>query len=299
MALIPGTTGPRGVLLRMGIHASRIRRIAQRANTHWLVDAPDRRIVLRRYAPGRSPDDVAYELRLMERLARRGWPAPIPIAPPVEAGGRVWCALRYLPGRAPAPRSSAGDRAEQRRRGRLLAHLHADMADFAAHGQRPGFIRADAGLIDRPGRPPAGEVLARFERASPDQGRILRVHAERTRERLDALLPHAPAPIVIHGDFAPWNLRYAGGKLSAVLDFEFAHVDLRVADFALAWRARHDDVLRGYEEVSPLEPVERELLVPIYCAWIISAAVAGIDAGETGAEWTVRHLLRVEPRGAG
>ena len=70
--------------------------------------------------------------------------------------------------------------------------------------------------------------------------------------------------VVIHGDFTPWNIRYARGTLSAVLDFEMAHLDLRVADFALSWRGHHDDVVRGYEEVSRLEPVEQELLVPIY-----------------------------------
>src|SRR5262249_1206751 len=112
--------------------------------------------------------------------------------------------------------------------------------------------------------------------------------------RLAALLPHAPAPIPIHGDFTPWNIRYARGRLSGVLDFDAAHLDLRVADFALAWRGRYDEVLSGYEELSPLEPVERELLVPVYWAWVIGSAVAGLDAGELNTEWAVRHLLRAE-----
>jgi Ser/Thr protein kinase RdoA (MazF antagonist) len=278
----------------MGIHASRIRLIAHRRNTHWMVDTPGRRVVLRRYAADRSHDDVAYELRLLERLHSRGWPVPTPVAPLVEAGSSIWCVFRYMPGRAPMPRSAAGVRAEQRRRGRLLAQLHTDMADAVEMGQRERWRRADEGLFDRTGKPPVDETLAQYEREAPEEGRVLRAYAERMRERLGVLLPYAPAPIVIHGDFTPWNIRYTRGSLSGVLDFDAAHLDLRVADFALTWRGRYDDVVRGYEEVSPLEPVEQELLVPIYWAWIIGSVVAGIDAGRTSDGWAVEHLLRTE-----
>ena len=295
----PAMVGPRGVLDSMGLRASRTRRIAHRRNTHWLADTPDGRVVLRRYSSDRSPGDVAYELRLLDHLEGRGWPVAAPIAPAVEAAGSVWCAFRYLAGRAPAPRSVAGVRAEQRRRGRLLARLHTDLAGWAEVGQRPGWCRADEGLFQRTGRPPVSEVLCRYERQSPEEGGILRRYAERMRERFGELLPHAPAPIVIHGDLTPWNIRCARGTLSAVLDFDAAHLDLRVADFALSWRGHHDDVVQGYEKVSPLEPVERELLVPVYWAWIIASAVAGIDAGETTTEWAVRHLLRTEHQRGG
>lgn len=279
----------------MGVSAERIRRIAHRSNTHWIVEtSAARRLMLRRYAPHRSRGDVAYELRLLEHLDGRGWPAPTPVAPVIEAAGSLWCAFRYMPGRAPAPRSVAGTRAEQRRRGRLLARLHAEMADLAEIGQRDGWRRADEGLFERAGRLPMDVIFAQHERVAPEEGRILREYAGRTRERLGELLPLAPAPVVIHGDLTPWNVRYVRGALSAVLDFDAAHLDLRVADFALAWRGRHHDVLRGYEELSPLEPVERALIVPIFWAWVLASAVAGLDAGEASAEWAVRHLLRTE-----
>ena len=291
-----GVVDPRSVLDTMGISASRIRLVARRQNTHWIVESPARRVVLRRYAPGRSRGEVSYELRLLEHLDGRGWPVPTPVAPWVEAGGSIWCAFRHMSGRAPSPRSVAGAHAEQRRRGRLLAQLHAATEDLVGMGQRAGWRRADEGLFDRTGKPPAGEILSRYERESPEEGRVLLAYADRVRERLTELLPHAPAPVVIHGDLTPWNIRYAGGNLSAVLDFDAAHLDLRVADFALSWRGHYDDVVRGYEEVSPLEPVERELLLPIYWAWVVASAVAGIEAGagEAGTDWAVKHLLRSE-----
>ncbi len=289
-----GVVSPHAVLRSTGIYASRMWPVVQRRGSHWMVDTPDGRAVLRRYAPERSHRNVAYEVQLLEHLDGRGWPVPVAIGRLVEAGGSIWCAFRYLPGRPPTPRSAAGTRAEQRRRGQLLAQLHADMADLSGMGQRDGWRRADEGLLDRIGKLPVDEVLARYERDSPEDGYILRSYAKRMRERLSELVPLAPAPILIHGDFAPWNLRYASGHLSAILDFEMAHLDLRVADFALSWRGQYNDVVRGYEDVSPLEPVERELIVPIYWAWVIASAVAGIEVGETATEWAVRHLLRTE-----
>src|SRR4051812_33294012 len=262
-----GAVGPRNVLQQIGIHASRIRLIATHDNTHWMIHTSGEREVpalrvLRRYAAHHSLEDVAYELRLLEHLNARGWPVPIPVAPVVKAAGSIWCLFRYMAGRAPTPRSVAGVRAEQRSRGRLLAQLHTDMADLVVLSQRAGWRRADEGLIDRTGKLPVDELLAQYERDAPEEGRILRVYADRMRERLSTLLPYAPVPVVIHGDLTPWNIRYARGTLSGVLDFDLAHLDLRVADFALSWRGQYAEVIRGYEEVSPLEPVEHELLVP-------------------------------------
>jgi len=291
--------GPRNVLYEMGMRPSRIRRIAHRSNTHWIVDTPSQQVVLRQYASDRSRDSVVYELRLLEHLDGRGWPVPTPAGPMVEVAGSIWCVFRYMAGRAPAPRSVAGVGVEQRRRGRLLARLHADMADLVENGQREGWRRADEGLFDRTGKLPVDEILAQYERESPEEGRILRTYASQMRERLSELLPYAPAPVVIHGDFTPWNIRHAHGALSAVLDFEMAHLDLRVADFALSWRGKYSGVVHGYEEVSPLEPIEQEMVVPIYWAWVIAAAVAGLEAGEASTEWAVRLLLRTEDPHAG
>ena len=285
---------PRGVVDAMGLPAARIRRIAHRRNTYWLVETPSQQVVLCRYAPDRVHSDVAYELRLLEHLARRGWPVPTPVAPLVEGAHAIWGGFRYLSGRPPAPRSIVGARAEQRRRGQLLAQLHADLAEVVGMGQREGWRRADEGLFEPTGQLPVDAILVQYERASPEAGRVLRVYADRMRERLSALLPDAPAPVMIHGDFTPWNLRYARGHLSGVLDFEMAHLDLRVADFALSWRGQYDAVVRGYADVAPLDPVEQELLVPIYWAWMLGAAVAGIAAGDANVDWAVRHLLRTE-----
>ena len=291
------TASPRAVLDRMGIVVLRIRVLTQRDNAHWLVETPDQRLVLRRYAQRRSRANVDYEIRLLEHLDRCGWPVPLPVAPLVEAYGSFWCAFTFMPGRALKPRSPASIQAEQRRRGRLLAALHGDMAGFAVHGQRDGWRRTDEGLVHRTSTEPADQVLARYERSFPEQGRILRAYHERMQERLAALIPHAPPLIVVHGDFTAWNMRYIRGSLSGIFDFEVAHLDLRVADFALSWRGKHHEVIRGYDAVSPLDPVEHELITPIFWAWCLAGVIENLDAGITNTEWSVTHLLRTELEG--
>jgi Ser/Thr protein kinase RdoA (MazF antagonist) len=93
-----------------------------------------------------------------------------------------------------------------------------------------------------------------------------------TREQLNALdAEHQPAQL-IHGDFHTRNLLYRGGELAGIMDLDLVHVNHRIADFAISWRGMHDEVVRGYEDESPLEAVEWELLTPVYRAWYLMTA---------------------------
>jgi Ser/Thr protein kinase RdoA (MazF antagonist) len=98
--------------------------------------------------------------------------------------------------------------------------------------------------------------------------------------------------LVIHGDFTRWNLRFKEGRLSGVLDFELAHWDHRVADFALAWRGKYDEVIRGYDEMIALEPEEWALVTPLWWAWLIEGACQDMRDGVQGDGWTLKKLLQ-------
>jgi Ser/Thr protein kinase RdoA (MazF antagonist) len=104
--------------------------------------------------------------------------------------------------------------------------------------------------------------------------------------------------LVLHGDFTTWNFLFEGDRLTAVLDFEFSHLDYRVADFALAWRGDQDEVLAGYEEVQPLTEMEWQLLVPVFWCWLFKGVrqqIEDILAGRVaphGFDWQLKHLLR-------
>lgn len=254
-----------------------------RFNQHWLVEANHTHMVLRRWY--QSPISIAYELLLMTRLAAMGWPVALPVEAPVEVEGHVWSIAPFLPGDPPTQDDPL---AEQRARGRLLATLHKDLAQLPESGQREGWRRGEEILADTE----LDHVLTRHERGHPEEVRILRWHLERARERISGLAPqHQPGQIV-HGDFTTWNLRFAEGRLSGILDFELAHWDHRVGDFALSWRGKYDEVVYGYAEVSPLGPQEWELLTPLWWASLISGACQDMQNGTPDDGWTIRKLLQ-------
>jgi len=264
-----------------------------RLNQHWLVDARGERLVLRRWA---APDDavaerigdIDYELRLLTRLAALGWPVAAAIAGPVERDGHQWCLFPFLPGDPP---SIAEPLAEQRARGRLLAAFHADLARLDGLGQRGDWRRCEEILGDAR----LDRVLAAHERGRAEEVHMLRWHLDRARERIANLHPRDRPGLVIHGDFTSWNLRFQNRQLSGILDFELAHWDHRIADFALSWRGTYDAVIHGYDAVSPLEPEEWELLTPMWWALLIDLASRHLVAGTRDDGWIVKQLLRRSP----
>jgi aminoglycoside phosphotransferase (APT) family kinase protein len=254
-----------------------------RLNLHWLVEAQRERLVLRRWA--QPADSVDYELRLLARVAALGWPVAPAVAGPIELAGYIWSLSALLPGEPVADKYSV---AEQRGRGRLLAELHASLAQLGDVGQRGAWRRAEATLADSA----LDQLLINYQHERPEEIRILRWHLERARERAAGLALHDRPGTIVHGDFTQWNLLFQNGRLSGILDFELAHWDHRVADFALAWRGKYDDVIHGYAEVSPLDPEEWHMLTPVWWANLIDCACYDMRNGTRDDGWTIKQLLR-------
>lgn len=63
----------------------------------------------------------------------------------------------------------------------------------------------------------------------------------------------------------------------------------------LAWRGAYDDVIYGYEEISPLEPEEWALLTPLWWAFLIDGFCTGLRNGQCDDGWTIKQLLRRSP----
>ncbi len=226
-------------------------------NQHWLVETRSgTSLVLRRYKEDRLPN-LEYEFAVMHRLREQGWPVPELVELPLDHGGRTWCLFTLLPG----DKTSAIGQEEERRRGRLLAELHETLKSLTDLGQRRHFLLPDAIACD----PSLLEAIRRIEAVQPEEGYVLRWHLERAAERLAILDIAGAEKLVLHGDFVARNLLFAdGGELSGVLDFENTHLNIRVADFAMAWRGCYDEVIRGYEEVHPLDELDWHLLVPTF-----------------------------------
>lgn len=280
---------PRDVLENWRL--SPVKQLGGTINHHWLVDRAGKPFALRRYHS--SYRDIAYELQVLRRLKDMGWPVAVSATSPEAINGSVWCLFEHLVGE-PVTESDAS---EQRARGRLLAELHQSTASLVDLGQRSGFDRCDAIARDES----LLESLRSYEKVRPEVARMMRWHLERAREHLESLDLDQVAQTVIHGDFMAWNLIYSGGELSGILDFEFTHLNFRVADFALSWRGRYDDVISGYEDVQPLSDLDRAMLVPCFWCWLFIGVKDEIERMSAekvpvhGFEWQTSQLMRRSP----
>lgn len=264
-----------------------------RANLHWRVSRDGRPLVLRRYQE-KPIGDIGYELQVLQRLDALGWPVPVAVDDLLVVDGRTWGLFMWLPGASPAVTESTS---ELRAVGRLLARLHADLETLVDLGQRPGCQLAEALVAD----PVLTRRLRDYERLFPEQAHILRWHADRANEYFDSLDLRGRRLIVIHSDFGLPNLLYQDGNLTGVIDFESTHLNHRVSDFALAWRAKRDEIVRGYDEVRPLDELDWALLTPTLWSWVFLGVAEEIHAMTTGAitphgfDWQVGVLRRRSP----
>ncbi len=279
-------------LRAFGVPASRVEPLTGgAANEHWRVEAPgEPPRVLRRYHPRQTAASVAYEHRLLQFLANRDWP----VAPPIVAGGGSqleteagrWALFPFVPGEPPED-----TRRSLQRKGALLALLHADLRDFPETDQRPGFGRITD--LDTPLRLDgfadfhalvAWDALRHPERAEAFE-------ALRERNLADAAsrgygtLPDHPVYFECLGN----NILFQGDDVTAMLDFDLAHRDARVADLGRSllydggfdgWRLH--SFIAGYQAHAdpPLSRDEVDLLPTMMLAaeiWTTAIALAITD----------------------
>lgn len=265
---------PSAALRDLGVPGTVVRAFGGNANMHWLVREGDVELVLRRYGPWRTHASVEYELAVIDYLAPR-WPVAAPVVPPVTIGAHSWAIFPRLNGRASHGSVLTWTPAAQRQQGRLVAALQEDLAGLTGLEQRDGFVRADEVFGPRSDGPTVREILSDASLIDPEVGKRLLAYADRAQERFDAVDATARTTQVIHGDLQPANTFYTGGKLTGLIDFDLAHRNHRVADFAYTWWGDDDDVIAGFEEISPLDDAEKELLAPILWASVLNGVRIG------------------------
>lgn len=279
----------------LGLKASRVRRLPGSGNEHWLVTTDNCSYVVRRFAVTHDWASAVWEQSLIHELADRGWPVPEAIGGPTDLDGRLWMAMRRLPGRP-----MAATPATSFLRGQLLAGLHRDLADVDMH-QRPGRALKHEAATERPDLlEDLPQVLA--ERVPDRAVEVSKRMVEFTHETL-ARLEQADLDgltvSAVHGDLMPWNILMHQREVSGLLDFEKAHVELQVTDVAFAtWGGRYEqDVLSGYSsEAGPPEwsPDLLPLLWSATCLFALQRHLAlrrqGIATGGLG--WSIEHALR-------
>lgn len=214
-----------------------------------------------RYAE-RAP--VEREHALIAHACARGLPAIAPLPLPgggtiLAHGGRFSALFPHAPGRQ-VPREALGA-AEAAAMGRCLAALHLALADL------PGGL-----LAPRPHTVDRGATLAAIERLLAHALRGAHPHdplaaqALRGQRAFVESLPEGAAADLtglahqpVHGDYTETNLFFAGGAVSAIIDWDQAYLApraweaVRTLHLALGFDAALvGPFLAGYRAVQPL-----------------------------------------------
>jgi homoserine kinase type II len=284
VVLPPGFPAP--VLELLGLRPRRLTGISDvpRGNANWLVETgAGERCVLRRYAAAVTRPELAYEHAVLSHLAAVGWTVPAPLGEPVSWQERWYGLTRYVPGAA----VTAEDAAQQARRGGDLARLHLALQGlYERIGQRPGWQPQHRGSAVRTG---AGwdECVRGLAEVSPRLASWVQAASAQTQAALDALGADDLPLLVVHGDFAEWNVHYEGGQLAGVLDFALAHGDSRPYELAIARAYRAPGFAAAYRTGLavagwPLTQLEEAAVVPVYHAFRVGMAAAELDGLVTG-----------------
>ncbi|MFG1905358.1 phosphotransferase enzyme family protein [Kribbella sp. NPDC048928] len=224
-------------------------------NGNWhLWTRTGEHFVLRRYHLLHTESDLAFEAKVLDHLAGRGWVVPALVAPPIRHDGRLWSVTRFVPGK-PHETETAAQRGE---RGEILARLHAELRGLEL-GEREGFFRtADLDAMGEFQQWDRGIELLRERR--PDLAEVAARAMGHAKELVAGHglleLPQA----IVHGDFASWNLHfYEDGRFAGVIDFGLCHQDSRAWELVIARVHRAPELIDGYQRATADPLTDREL----------------------------------------
>jgi Ser/Thr protein kinase RdoA (MazF antagonist) len=263
-------------------------------NANWLVETADgQRFVLRRYHPQTTREDLSYEHAVLGYLAGIGWVVPVALGEPACWQGWWYCLTRYVPGEA----VRAEDAGQRLRRGRDLARLHLALRGFAERiGQRPGWRAQHSAVIVYAGDQ-WEECVRGLASVSPRLASWAQAAAAQALESLTALGADDLPVMVVHGDFAEWNVHYDRERLAGVIDFALTHVDTRPYELAIARTYRAPEMIDAYRaELAacgwPLSELEEAAIGPVYRAFRVGMAAAEMEDGRIAGHYDLAMIER-------
>lgn len=230
---------------------------------YWEVQAGGRHYFLKRFHDWYPAASIRHMHSILECVRDAGLPVARAVADRtghdfVQADGSHWALYTALEGRVADEREWMWGRPKA---AELLGTLHATLAGFRPEGE--AFAPWTAWTI---------ETVDRVLEGWPDHPDLPVDLLEFVRDRLATryfaeLYPELPK-LIVHGDFVAANLLWRGDAVSAsiagILDFERAHPDTALFDFAWGLGDRRPPLLRAtvatYTRARPLAPVEREAL---------------------------------------
>jgi homoserine kinase type II len=293
------------ILRRYGIEGATPRKVgAGNNNEHWYAGP----YVLRRYRDRRPFATVVFEHAILDHLTVLGWPVAAPVAALggeriIEVDDRLYAVFPRLPGRrgiTERPRAP-------RELGRMLGRLHRDLATCRREPPS-GTFREILSITTTwgTGSHTVDALFAAFAETSPGSAAYFTETLQGVRQEVAALDLSGMPRTLIHGDWHAGNLLYSRGEVTGVLDFDFAHPDLRIADIAVSATVIDDDVavalIAGYRDEHEL-PVEELALLNLHeRARLLGAVAATLSIRsrggrvDTGLDVLVGMLRRLEAR---
>ncbi|HEX6121883.1 MAG TPA: phosphotransferase [Ktedonobacterales bacterium] len=243
---------------------------------YWEITSGGRRYFLKRFHDWYPREAIHYTHSILSHLAGQAMPTPRWVADRdgasfVEHDGEYWALYEALPGRQANEREWMWGRPKA---AEMLATLHAALEGFTPEGEP--FQPWNAWTIEI-----VDHVIESWHPHPDLPPDLLGFVRDRLATRYFSELYPALPKLVVHGDFVASNVLWRGESVSAnicgVLDFERAHPDTALFDFAWGLGDRRPPLLRAtvatYSRVRPLSAIEREAMPEA----LLLGALMGID----------------------
>jgi homoserine kinase type II len=230
-------------------------------NSNFLLETERGRFILTVYERRVRPEDLPFFLGLMGWLAARGYPCAAPASDRRGAvlktlKGKPAALVEFLPGLSV---SAPTDRhCEEVGEGLAWLHLAAD-----------GYPRRRANDL---GQASWSRLFAPCRAAADSLEPGLAATIDADLEDIARLWPRALPEGLVHADFFPDNVFFAGDRFAGAIDFYFAAWDALAYDLGVTLNAwcfepdgafdarRADALVSGYERRRPLSAAERRAL---------------------------------------
>jgi len=257
----PITTGAvQRVLALYGLGAGEVELRQGTASQSVVADTAHGRVVIRRRRPEFcEPEVIRHDHALRAYLTTRGFPCPalLPAADGetwVELDGAVYEISSFVAGE---PFDAASD-AHLAGLGRTLGWLHELTCDWSPPAPKPWVREDHPSLL----MAPLQDLIARAE--APARATLLRA-----RERLVEIAAEMPdgayaalPQCTIHGDVHPGNVLFDGGRVAALVDWDWASRQPRIRDVCdglIYFAAQRESAIDGSDVRSLCQPWRLDL----------------------------------------
>ena len=234
-------------------------------NTNYLLETTKANYILTLYEKRTKLEDLPYFLGIMDLLAQRKLPAPLPICDQngdvlQTVSGRPACMIAFLEGKSV---SLTGEQ-HCAALGAMLGTMHTALSSYEPQRGNDVSVAGWQRLYEA--------TKDRADSVMPGLQALLDRELTFLSENWPTELPTG----TIHADLFPDNILFKGDKITGVIDFYFACTDMLAYDLAICINAwcfdeRHEfepnkakRLIEMYDIKRPLTAAEQDAL-PILC----------------------------------